>query len=75
MTTQTGKQVTTICILPNISRSKGNQKIKFGQVMKNIVRNTFSVKLCRKQSRKTSSRPLFVFQKSFIWGKSKWSAP
>ena len=23
---------------------------------------------------KTSSRPFFVFQKSFIWGKSKWHA-
>ena len=22
----------------------------------------------------TSSRPLFIFQQSIIWGKSKWSA-
>ena len=31
-------------------------------------------KPCRKWGRETSSRPLFVFQKSFILGKSKWSA-
>ena len=31
-------------------------------------------KPCRKWGRETSSRPLFVFQKNFILGKSKWSA-
>ena len=30
--------------------------------------------LCRKWGRRTSSRPLFVFLKSFFLGKSKWSA-
>ena len=32
MMSQTGQQVITIHILPNISRSKSNQKIKFGQL-------------------------------------------
>ena len=33
MTSQTGKQIITIQILPNTSRSNGNQKMKFGQFM------------------------------------------
>ena len=31
MTSKTGKQIITIHILPNISRSKGNKIMKFGQ--------------------------------------------
>ena len=38
MTTQAGQQLITIKILQNISRSKGNQTIKFGQLLKyNII--------------------------------------
>ena len=33
MTSQPGQQTIAIHILPNISRSKGNQAIKFGQVI------------------------------------------
>ena len=33
MTSQTGQQIITIQILPNISRSKGNQTMKFGQLI------------------------------------------
>ena len=32
MMSQTGQQIITMHILPNISRSKGNQSIKFGQL-------------------------------------------
>ena len=32
MTSQTGPEIITIHILPNISRSKGNQIMKFGQL-------------------------------------------
>ena len=32
MTSQTGKQVITINILPNILKSKGNQAVKLGQL-------------------------------------------
>ena len=32
MTSQTGKQTIVIPILPNISRGKGNQTKKFGQL-------------------------------------------
>ena len=41
MTSQTGTQTTTIKILPNISKSKGNQKMKFGQLIEYSVRNIF----------------------------------
>ena len=33
MTSQPGQQTVTIHILPNISRSKGNQTLKFGQAI------------------------------------------
>ena len=45
MTPQTGKQILTIHILPNISISKGNQTIKFGQLIGLKVRNIFLKKL------------------------------
>ena len=32
MTSQTGQQLITIDILPNISKSKGNQAMKFGHL-------------------------------------------
>ena len=39
MTSQTGKPIVTIHILPNISRSTGNQTTKFGQLIEYNVRN------------------------------------
>ena len=39
MTSQSGKQTTKIHILLNISRSKGNQTMKFGQLIEYNVRN------------------------------------
>ena len=41
MTLQTGKQTTAIEILPHISRSNGNQTMKFGQVIEYNARNIF----------------------------------
>ena len=74
MTSQPGWQAIAIHILPNISRSKGNQAMKLGQLTECTKRNIFHQKLCRKWGRETSSRPLFIFQKSLILGKSKRSA-
>ena len=37
-----------IHILPNISRSKGNQAMKLGQLIEYNKRNIFLQKLCRK---------------------------
>ena len=60
MTSPTGQQI--IIILPNISRSKGNQEIKFRQLIEYNVRNNFLQRLWRKCVRETSSRLLPVFK-------------
>ena len=39
MTSQTGQQIITIHISPNISRSKGNQTMEFGQLREYSKRN------------------------------------
>ena len=41
MTSQSGKQTIAIHILPNMSRSKGNQTMKFGQLIEYKMRNIF----------------------------------
>ena len=41
MTSQPGKQTIAIHILPNISRIKGNQTMKFGQLIEYGMRNVF----------------------------------
>ena len=48
--------------------------MKFGQLIEYNKKNIFLQKLCRKWGRETSSRPLLIFKKCLIWGKSKWSA-
>ena len=61
LTSQPGWQTITIHILPNISRSKGNQTLKCGQVIEYINRNISLPKSCRTWGRETSSCPFFVF--------------
>ena len=73
-TSQPGLQAIAIRILPNISQSERSQTMKFGQLIEYNKRSTFLQKLCRKWGKETSSRPLFIFWKRSIWGKSKWSA-
>ena len=63
MTSQPGLQTIAIHILPNISQSKGNQTMKFGQLIEYNKRNIFLQKLCRKWGRETSSRPLYFLKK------------
>ena len=41
MTSQTEQQIIAIHILPNISRSKGNLTMKFGQIIKYSMKNIF----------------------------------
>ena len=48
MTSQPGLQTIAIHILPNISQSKGNQTMKFGQFIEYNKRNIFLQKLCGK---------------------------
>ena len=51
-------------MLPNMSQSKGNQTMKFGQFIEGNKRNNFLQKSQSKLSRETSPRPLFVFKKA-----------
>ena len=48
MMSQTGKQIIMIHVMPNISRNKVNQAIKFGQLIEYNVKNIFPQKLYRK---------------------------
>ena len=48
MTSQAGHQIIIIHILPNITRSKGNQAMKCGQLIKYNVKNIFLQKSCGK---------------------------
>ena len=74
MTSEHGLQTTAIHILPNISQSKGNQTMKFGQLIEYNKINTFLQKLCEKWSKETSSRPPCIFWKCLRWDESKWAA-
>ena len=46
MTLQPGLQAIPIHILPNISQSKGNETMKFGQLIEHNKGNIFLEKLC-----------------------------
>ena len=48
MTSQPGSQRIAIHVLPDISQSKGNQTMKFGQLIEYSKRNIFLQKLRRK---------------------------
>ena len=47
----------TTHILPSISRSKGNQAMKFDRFIKPNMRNNFLQKLCTKHIEVISPRP------------------
>ena len=57
MTSQPGKQTIAIHILTNISRSKGNQTMKFGQLIEYDMRTIFLEKSFSKCGRETIARP------------------
>ena len=58
----------TIYILPNISRSKDNQTMKFGQVIEYKKRNNLFQKLCRKKNEAGRLVPdlLFVLKNLYM---------
>ena len=66
MASEAGKQTITIHILSNISRNRGNQTMKFGQLIEDNVRNTFLQKSCRKLGKETGFIPLFDFRERSI---------
>ena len=56
MTSQSDKQTIVIHILPNISRSKGNETMKFGQLIEYDMRRIFLEKSCTKWGGETSPK-------------------
>ena len=57
MMSQPDHQTIILHILPNISRSKGNQTMKFGQLIECNMRNIFLEKSYTKCGGETSLRP------------------
>ena len=57
MTLQPRKETIAIHIMPNISRCKGNQIMKFGQLIKYDMRNIFLERSYTKCGRETIPRP------------------
>ena len=57
MTSSGGKLIITIHILPNISRSEGNQTMDLGKLIEYNMGNIFLVKPCTKCVEKISPRP------------------
>ena len=57
MTSQPGLQIIAIHTLLNISRSKGNQTMKFNQLKENNMRNIFVEKSYTKCAGETIPRP------------------
>ena len=58
MTSHAGEQTIAIYILPNFSRSKGNQTMNFGQLIEYNMRNIFVEKSYTKCAGETIPRPL-----------------
>ena len=66
MTSQSGQQTIVIHILFNISRSKGNHRMKFGQLIECNMRDIFLEKSQTKCSGESSPRPFSEKLKSSI---------
>ena len=66
MTSQPGSQTIAIHILINISRSKGNKTIKFGQLIEYNTRNIFLENSYTKCGKETIPRPFLKKSKLSI---------
>ena len=62
MTSQTGEQAFLMHIFPNISRSKGNPTMKFGQLIDYSMKNIFLKKSYKKYSGETIPDPFLKTQ-------------
>ena len=58
MTSQPGNQTIAMHILPNISRIKGNETMKFGQLIKCSMKNIFLEKSYTKCGEETISQTI-----------------
>ena len=61
MMSQTGEKIIKTHIVPNISRSKSNQTIKFGQLMKCSGEIFFSLEIMHKIGVGRLAQDLFLF--------------
>ena len=66
MTSQPGYQAIVIHIFPNISRSKGNQTMKFGELIECNMENIFLEKSYNECGGETSPRPFSEKLKSSV---------
>ena len=70
MKSQSGYQTVTVKVLANISRSKGNQTMKFGQLVEYNMRNIFLGKSYVKCGGKTNVgrllRILRIFENTYF---------
>ena len=66
MTSQPGKETISMHLFPNISRSTGNQTMKFVQLIKYNTRNIFPEKICAKFCGATIPRPFPKKSKSSL---------
>ena len=68
MTSQPGKQIIVIHILPNISRSIDNHTLKFGPLIEYNMKNIFLEKLYTKCGGETIPTPFSKISKlSYLW--------
>ena len=67
MISKTLPQIITIHILPDISRSKGNQTMTFGQLIQYNMKKFFNEKLHTKCGKEASSRLLHEKSKLSIY--------
>ena len=68
MTSQSGKQTIAIHMLPNISRRKDNQTVKFGQLIEYDMRKSFLA--CNFTNSNTPPWILFMFFELHTWYQS-----
>ena len=62
MPSQPGKQITAVHTLPNVSRSEGNQTLKFHQLIEYGMTNVFLEKLFKNVIEKLFSDPFLENQ-------------
>ena len=64
MTSQTSKQMITIYILLKISITKGNQEMKFGQLIEYNMRNVFQKNLSENVAERLAPHLFLIFKKA-----------
>ena len=67
MTSENGTQKVKINVLPDISKSKDNQTMKFGQLKEYSMKNIFFQKSCRNYVARILVSDLFLFFKRALY--------